>query len=582
MTIIEAYHKYRQSGVAVHPTKANKTPVYVGWKDGFNEQAFSNAIGIGVVCGSISGGIECLDFDNHFGDAKEILSEFIAIPQVKDIYDRHKLPIEKSMRGGYHLIYRCSTNEGNKKLAQRKNKSGSSEALIETRGEGGYFCAYPSNGYTVVKNDIFEIAKISPVERAVLIDTACSFNEYTANIYKTNEESGDRPGDLYNQTMDAGQNTINLLLNAGWKQIDGYKWRRPNKEDGISATFGKVAKDIFYCFTSNGSPFEPMKAYTPFQVLALLKYNGDFSEAAKAIMPEKISTEKHESKMPVSEIENILNKAKIDTKRKIERPPVILSINEQSATQTMCKRLFTLGNFSCIIGKAKSRKTFLLSMVTSSILNSDSLSKFTSELPQGKKGVLYFDTEQGEYDCYNVIKRIEQMSQVSSMKSFMLREYSPADRCAIIEHAFKLWGNETAFCVIDGIADLATAINDEEEATRVTTMMLRLTKKYNCHISTVIHQNKNDNFATGHLGSSIMKKAEILISVTKAKDNNNISDVTCDLSRGVDFEPFCFSINAHGIPEISGMPVSKVDKSYSPAFKPNGFSLAPTEEIAPF
>lgn len=572
MTILESYRKYTACGFAVHPTKADKSPLMKeSWNNGFSEVAFDSAVGIGVICGKISGGLECLDFDNHFGDAKQILTDFISIPEVKAIYEKHKLPIEKSMRGGFHLLYRCNVNEGNRKLAQRKNDAGKPEAIIETRGEGGYFCAFPSLGYTVERNDIFNIQVISSVERAILIDTACSFNEFTQAVYKTEFETGDRPGDIYNTTSDAGQNTINLLQSVGWKQIDTYKWRRPDKTEGISATFGKVAKDVFYCFTSNAHPFEPNKAYTPFQVLAFLKFNGDFKEAAKSVSPEKSTVKNQVAKMDVSEIEKILNKSKIDTTKKIERPPVILSIKERSGTQYIYKRLFTLGNFSCVIGKAKSRKTFLLSLATAAILNTESSSKFRSELSANKMGVLYFDTEQGEYDCYNVIKRIEYMSGVKTMRSFALREYAPAERCAIIEHAFKLWGNESALCVIDGIADLATAINDEEEATRVTTMLLRLTKTYNCHITTVIHQNKNDNFATGHLGSSIMKKAELLMSVMKSKDNPEMSDVTCDLSRGIDFEPFCFSINSDGIPEVSGMPVVRQsNEQYVPDFQNNG------------
>ena len=553
MNIIEAFKKYKENGFAVHPTKSDKSPLMpTDWKNGFDISAFENASGIGVICGKKSGGLECFDFDNHFGDAKKVLSDFISIPEVKKIYDKYKLPIEKSVNGGYHLLFRCTVNEGNRKLAQRKNNAGRADAIIETRGEGGYFCAFPSYGYTVERNDIFKISTITTIERATLIDAACSFNEFHQQVFKTEFETGDRPGDLFNQSSEAGQVTVSLLQKAGWKQIDSYKWRRPDKTDGISATFGKVAKDVFYCFTSNGHPFEPNRAYTPFQVFALLKFNGDFKEAAKSIVSERI--EQHttiSNHINESEIEKILNKSRIDTTKKVERPPVILFIKEQSGTQFIYKRLLTLGNFSCIIGKAKSRKTFLLSMIAASILRSESVPKFKSELQNVKSGVLYFDTEQGEYDCYNVIKRIESMSNNLNMRSFSLREFSPNDRCSIIEHAFKLWGNETAFCVIDGIADLANAINDEEEATRVTTMMLKLTKQYNCHISTVIHQNKNDNFATGHLGSSIMKKAELLLSVAKSKTDKNVSDVTCDLSRGVDFEPFCFSVNEHGIPEIS-------------------------------
>jgi hypothetical protein len=59
------------------------------------------------------------------------------------------------------------------------------------------------------------------------------------------------------------------------------------------------------------------------------------------------------------------------------------------------------------------------------------------------------------------------------------------------------------FVVIDGIADLANAINDEIEASRVVSLLMRWTKIYNCHIHVIIHENKADNNATGHLGSSI-------------------------------------------------------------------------------
>jgi hypothetical protein len=310
-----------------------------------------------------------------------------------------------------------------------------------------------------------------------------------------------------------------------------------------------VAPNVFYVFTANSSPFEPNKAYTPFQVLALVKFNGDFKEAAKSVAPERVERVEV-GKISLTELEKILLGAKIDTSRKIDRPPTILSFMDQQATSTIQKRVFTLGNFSCIIGKAKSKKTFFLSMVSSALLCNSTDGKFIGEMKEGKNEILYFDTEQGEYDSYNVIKRIEQMAGTRErFRGYNLRPFSPVDRCQIIEYAFKLFGEKTGFCVIDGIADLANGINDEDEATRVVTILLRLSKVYNCHISTVIHQNKNNEFATGHLGSSIMKKAEIIISVNKRE--NDTSEITCDMSRGVGFESFDMYINSAGIPEIS-------------------------------
>lgn len=579
MTILEAYKKYKEVGLSCLPTNEDKSPhTNDTWNKEFSDSDFIDCYGIGIKCGKVSNGLECFDFDAHQGDAKENLIAFINTPEVKEIYEKYKFPIEKSVSGGYHVMFRCSKNEGNRKLATRLF-NGKPDTFIETRGEGGYFCASPTPNYKVLNNDILQIPTITPYEREILFEVAISFNEYKKEIPLTEHErvtetSGERVGDLYNSSPDAISEMISLLEQEGWKQVSKYNWCRPNKQKGVSATLGKVAPNVFYPFSNNSDPFEAEKGYTPFQVLAILKYNGDFKEAAKSLIekygtkePFKPKSRSH-SKIEPSEIIKLLERSKIDTTKEIKRPPIILSIKERVATSYTYKRLFTLGNFSCIIGKAKSRKTYLLSLLTASIVNPNCNDKFESELPKEKRGVLYFDTEQGEYDCYNVIKRIEILAESQKIKSFALREFSPNDRCAIIEQAFEMWGNETAFCVIDGIADLANAINDEEEATRVVTMLLRLTKTYNCHIITVIHQNKNDNFATGHLGSSIMKKAEILISVTKSREDPQNSEVSCDLSRGIDFEPFCIAVDDNGMPYIPEIKKRVGKKQPSPFLSP--------------
>ena len=259
--------------------------------------------------------------------------------------------------------------------------------------------------------------------------------------------------------------------------------------------------------------------------------------------------------------EKMLTDSFIDLRKSVSKPPTILSIKDDGYV----KRLLTLGNFSCITGKAKSRKTFFLSLITSQMLSNSYDGKFVGEMTPEKNEILYFDTEQGEYDSYNVIKRIETMSGTTGnrLHAFSLRQFTPLERCQLIEYGFKLYGERAGLCVIDGIADLAFAINDEQEATRVTTILLRLSKVYNCHITTVIHQNKNDNFATGHLGSSIMKKAEAIISVSKKGD---ISEIACEMIRGTaDFEPFEMRINSEGIPETQRVTTTQ-KQEHRPSF----------------
>lgn len=90
-----------------------------------------------------------------------------------------------------------------------------------------------------------------------------------------------RPGDDYNAHADLPA----LLLQHGWAMErtapDGNEhWRRPGKAAGTSATL----KDrVFYVFSSNAAPFEPGRAYSPFAVLALLEFGGDFAATARAL-----------------------------------------------------------------------------------------------------------------------------------------------------------------------------------------------------------------------------------------------------------------------------------------------------------
>lgn len=555
--MIETVKKYKLAGLSCLPTSPDKSPYKIKtWiKTDISIDAFNGCYGIGIKCGNESGGLECLDFDNHQNTAKENLTKFI--DEINGLYEKYKFPIESTVSGGFHLLYCCEKFDGNKKLAQvpiydEKNHRWKGDTIIETRGEGGYFCCDPTPGYKFIRGDIYRIPLITPDERKEILEVCKSFNKFI-EPKKTEYENNDKPGDIYNKSYNAINESISLLLSSGWTQLKTGYWQRPGKSKGISATFGQVADNVFYVFSSNAYPFEPEKAYLPFQILALLKYNGDFKECAKELSKD-LGLEKpyikEKKEISENELKDILNNCYIDLDVQIDKPPVIMFISDTEATTTIRKRVFTIGNFSCIIGKAKSRKTFLTSMFTAAMLKNSSIYyKFYGNLPDEKRQILYFDTEQGEYDAANNIKRIIRLSGLNNdlLGAFNLRQFTPIERCIIINYAFTVFKN-VGLVVIDGIADLANAINDEEEATRVTTLLLKWSKNNGCHIITVLHQNKNDNFATGHLGSSVMKKAEIVISVAKEKGSAKESVVSCDYSRGMDFDDFNFEI-------IDGLPV---------------------------
>lgn len=569
--MIDAFKKYKASGLACLPTAKDKLPAIPkgeSWLMGWNNEAeYEKSFGIGIVCGQLSGGLECIDFDNHFGDAKQVMSDFLQIEEVKDVYQKYKLPIQSTTSGGFHLLYRCSVIAGNQKLASRPkfdstSKKYKKDVLIETRGEGGYFCIDPTPGYKFVRNDIFKINNITPEEREILLSGCMSFNTF-AEVKQREEENKDLPGNIFNHSPESKNEMEKALRGAGWSELrEGY-WLRPGKKKGISATLGKVAPGIFYNFSSSADPFENNHAYSAFQVITLLNYNGDFKTfarelAAKYNNKNEVNEQKPEVKKEeiktVDQLDEIIRRAYIDTEIPVVKPPIIMRVRAKFGLGEKYTRVFTLGNFSAIIGKSKAKKTFLATMFMACATKGGQLDyTIESDLPSGRPGVVMFDTEQSNYDAYVSAKRVCDMSgkNRSRFGSFDLREFTPLERCDIINRFIEKRSHGVSFIVIDGISDLAMAINDEIEASRVVSLLMKWTKVYNIHICVILHQNKNDNFATGHLGSSIMKKAECIISVTKDATDNLRSEISCDYIRGaMEFDKFNIVINDEGIPTV--------------------------------
>lgn len=565
MNLSEIAQKYIDNGFSVLPTKLDKSPMAVKWKDHiFKADDFIDVEGIGIKGGFESGNLEILDFDNHFGDAKIILSEFINIPEVNEIYRKYNLPIESTQSGGFHLLFRCENVGNNQKLASRpkwdeKTRKFKPDCIIETRGNGGYIVAAPTKGYKVIRNNFTNLIKITDEEREILISNSKSFNEWVQNEKKDINEDKDKPGDYYNEQLESIDEMRGALKRSGWHEINNNLWRRDGKSKGISATLGKVAPNVFYCFTSNGYPFEPETGYKPFQVVGLLDYNGDFKQFAKDLAERYNLGTKPEFNKPAKQVEqkrdydSLLEKSFIDLSIKPPKPPVILEISDNKVTHWEWQRLFTLGNISAITGKAKSKKTFSTTMPMAALItNGIVYNKFRANLPESKNIILKFDTEQGNYDAYIASKRIEKIIgyPCENFKTYGLREFEPHERIDIIEYAINKYSKSIAFILIDGIADLVKSINDEEEAVKVGTLLMKWSKLHNIHICTIIHQNKNDSFATGHLGSYIIKKAECIISIEKDEQPNH-STVICTDIRGVEsFKDFGFYIDNFGLPQI--------------------------------
>lgn len=268
---------------------------------------------------------------------------------------------------------------------------------------------------------------------------------------------------------------------------------------------------------------------------------------------------------------NQIHKLLIDPTKEIPPPPTAWVQTKENVESIMG----TLGNFSVLIGKAKSRKSFLVSLIISILFKI--IGPFRGTLPENKLVVLYIDTEQGEYHCQKAYKRILQLcgtKSIPNLKMYFLRPHSPGERLKIIEHLIKTTEN-LGFVVIDGIRDVVVSINSEEDAIMASTKLLKWTEEYGIHILTVLHQNKGNDNARGHLGTELMNKAETVLSVTKSEEDESVSIVSPEYCRNIEPDSFAFEI-------IDGLPVLVEDFEIRTSTKKQSFEIESIEKYKLF
>ena len=260
MITVETAMAYLAAGLSVLPAiRAEKRPSVGAWKtwagrlpSEYEVKAWfgNHPDGVCIVAGSVSGNLECMDFDNH-GELYESWKAKVD----PGLFSR--LVMETTPSGGYHVLYRSAAKiEGNLKLA-RGERSAKLATLIETRGEGGLFLCTPTPGYSAIQGEFAHIPTLSEEERGQLLSAARELNEAReapksapcgvsgggtgnqpalaagAHTGAVSGDSGDfltRPGDDYCQ-----RGEIRPILEAhGWQFLgskpDGNElWRRPGK-----------------------------------------------------------------------------------------------------------------------------------------------------------------------------------------------------------------------------------------------------------------------------------------------------------------------------------------------------------------
>ena len=298
---------YLEHGYSVIPLRldGSKSPAITSWKP-FSERFptkdeliewFSRPAGIGLITGSVSGGLEVIDFDMH-----QLLAPTLSMLP-SSLVDR--LSIYQTP-GGWHLAYRCEEICGNTKIAmwepidtpsrgKRYGPAGCGKGVrIETRGEGGYIVAEGSPLAThstglpychYIGPTLLNVETITPEERRLIWLAAESFDlsnqrEAATQSHCKQVHRISKPIDLESpwDWFDRCGSWDGLLSPLGWKR-HGRHWTRPGKSHGTSATLGTNADGIEVLSVWSTSLNLKHKHYGKFNALVEFQYGGDRSDA---------------------------------------------------------------------------------------------------------------------------------------------------------------------------------------------------------------------------------------------------------------------------------------------------------------
>lgn len=211
--------------------------------------------------------------------------------------------------------------------------------------------------------------------------------------------------------------------------------------------------------------------------------------------------------------------------------------------------LMSKSNISLWLGKAKSRKTFAITKIASHLCTG-----MIDELIWCKKcTVSYFDTEQSRHHAHKIVKRVsflnDSESHIEGFNMYAIKRYDTNQRKKIIETVIKK--DRPDVVIIDGIRDLMLDFNDLKETTQLVNWLMMLIDKYNCHLSLILHLNKSDQNARGHIGTELINKCESAVVIEKSQDDANKSILRPMETRGEQFKAIEMEI-IHGFPYFKG------------------------------
>jgi len=602
--------EYHAAGLRVIPFTRNAQgriifPKWEKYRESQSEadirQLFSsNSDGIAMLTGVQ--GIEAVDIDVKHDPEKKIGKKYMEWVnlQMSGSEALKNCVVQKTKSDGWHLIYRTHIHEGSQKLAYLE---GGTEAVIETRGQGGLLFVAPTPGYEVKRGSLKDIRMIEDKGRACFMRSAAEFsrrdevlqNDETPKIvgqpkkpdFSANAghlDGGLTPGDDYNERNDI----VDVATRYGWTVLSRsggmVRLTRPGSKSGdVHATIvtTKAGQKRFYPFTTS-TQYDAQKCYSAFSMYAVEEHRGDLSAAAKALyqqgygsrgaMPPaatQTASQKNADSAPTDAgLFDRIKATKFDFHAPIPNPDALLTITQNGKI----KKVGGLGQVGVFSGQEKSGKSFLLTAIAASAFGRQALG-FNLDL-RGKK-MIWVDTEMGDEFFALNHRRMHTMAGLSTnapnYEAYHLRGLAHDEQVAALEMLIDAEPN-LAVLVIDGFADLLLDFNDQVESKKLVAKLLKWSKDRNILVMGVLHQNKNNGYLTGHLGTELRKKIDFCISVSREENCYTVTNPYC---RYGEFGSFEFQRD-----ELGMLPAAFLSDTGQPSFSPMPMSM-PSPRLEP-
>ena len=267
----------------------------------------------------------------------------------------------------------------------------------------------------------------------------------------------------------------------------------------------------------------------------------------------------------------------------------------------------TIGGIQAISGQKKNGKTFVLAQLMAAILGDDcervshylpglrvpdrtveyldhvrrpDLSEEEREKNPYKPSVLYVDTEMEKLNSAKVLRRVHWLCDWDMKEPnprfhvLWLKNMPPDDtekahvkRWRLIKQAIEIVKPDIVF--VDGIRDLLSSINDEEQGTMILAEMGYMAEQRHICIWNALHQNPRadeESKMRGWIGTELGNKVSDTLVSIKKKDATGVTfTVKQQDARGKDLDDWKFEVTEDagnlGVPRITNYGTNLPSKS---------------------